>query len=180
MRGAVIWIKGSLCFTYMLASYWADPYNHTPYLCYPTNLQVQPTSPTSTSLWVMEIPSIYALLAKLLNLKLAFARRSIVQPQGPQNTTMIALCKEPMPKIRNKSSQKNNCAATNPILIFMCLWAIYIFPRSICLFCCRKYVDRSWKYINRSQKHECGNWNWGHAIPRKGIHNGIFIAVQRL
>ncbi len=36
-------------------------------------------------------------------------------------------------------------------------WAIYIFTRSICLFCCRKYVDRSWEYKNRS--------------------HGIFIAV---
>jgi hypothetical protein len=23
--------------------------------------------------------------------------------------------------------------------------------------------------INRSQTHECGNWDWGRAIPRKGI-----------
>ncbi len=53
---------------------------------------------------------------------------------------------------------------------FMRLWVIYIFPRSVCLFCWRKYVDRSWDYINRSQTHECGNWGWGCAIPRKGIH----------
>jgi hypothetical protein len=35
----------------------------------------------------------------------------------------------------------------------------------------RKYVDRSWEYINRShsQTHECRNWGWGRAIPRKGI-----------
>ncbi len=37
------------------------------------------------------------------------------------------------------------------ISTFMCLWAIYIFPRLIFLFCCRKYVGRSWGYINRSQ-----------------------------
>ncbi len=42
-----------------------------------------------------------------------------------------------------------------PISTFMRLWAIYIFPRSVSLFCCRKYVDRSWDYINRSQAHEC-------------------------
>ncbi len=24
--------------------------------------------------------------------------------------------------------------------------------------------------INRSQTHECGNWDWGRAIPRKGIY----------
>ncbi len=30
--------------------------------------------------------------------------------------------------------------------------------------------DRSWEYINRSPTHECGNWGWGRAIPRKGIY----------
>jgi len=52
---------------------------------------------------------------------------------------------------------------------FMCLRANYVFPRWVCLFCWRKYVDWSWEYINRSKTHECGNWGWGHAIPRKGI-----------
>ncbi len=61
-----------------------------------------------------------------------------------------------------------------PIFTFMRLWAIYIFPRSVCLFCWRKYVDRSWDYINRSQTHECWNWGWGRAIPRKGIHKWGF------
>ncbi len=37
-----------------------------------------------------------------------------------------------------------------------------------------KYVDRSWEYINRSQIHECGNWDWSCAIPRKGIHKWDF------
>ncbi len=32
------------------------------------------------------------------------------------------------------------------------------------------YVDRSWEYIDRSQTHECGNWGWGRAIPRKEIY----------
>ncbi len=38
-----------------------------------------------------------------------------------------------------------------------------------------KYVDRSWEYINRSQTHECGNWDWGPTIPRKGIHKWDFF-----
>ncbi len=37
-----------------------------------------------------------------------------------------------------------------------------------------KYVDRSWVYINRSQTHECRNWVWGRAIPRKGINKWDF------
>ncbi len=56
----------------------------------------------------------------------------------------------------------------------MCLWAIYIFPRSVSIFCWRKYVDRSWDYINCSRTHECWNWGWGRAIPRKGIYKGDF------
>jgi hypothetical protein len=38
-----------------------------------------------------------------------------------------------------------------------------------------KDVDRSWEYINGSQIHECGNWAWGRAIPRKGIHKRDFL-----
>ncbi len=79
-------------------------------------------------------------------------RQAVYAPSGQLH------CKEPIPpKIRNKYSQKRNCAAK--ISTFMCLWAIYILPRSICLFFCRKYVDRSWEYINRSKTQEFGNWD---------------------
>ncbi len=50
---------------------------------------------------------------------------------------------------------------------------LYI-PTIDSLFCWRKYVDRSWDYINRSLPHECWNWGWGRAIPRKGINKGDF------
>ncbi len=82
----------------------------------------------------------------------------------------LAHCKDKMPKIWNKYSQERNIGASARISTFMCLLANYIFPRWVCLFCWRKYVDRSWEYINRSQTHKCGNWGWGRAIPRKGIH----------
>ncbi len=77
-------------------------------------------------------------------------------------------------KFRYKYSQKRNYVATVPISTIMCLWAIYTFPRSICLFRCKKYVDRTWECINRSQTHECVNWDWGRAIPRKEIYRCDF------
>jgi hypothetical protein len=83
-------------------------------------------------------------------------------------------CKDKIPKFRNKHSQKRNIGVSVPISTFMRLWAIYIFPRPVSLFCWRKYVDQSWDYINRSQAHECWNWGWGREIPRKGIHHGDF------
>ncbi len=45
-------------------------------------------------------------------------------------------------------------------------WSVY--------FAAAKYVDRSLEYINRSQPHQCGNWDGGRAIPRKGIHKWDF------
>jgi hypothetical protein len=64
-------------------------------------------------------------------------------------------------KIRFMYSHKWNCEASFPISTLMYLWAIYIFPRSLCLFCCCKIGERSWEYINRSQIHECRNWERG-------------------
>ncbi len=72
--------------------------------------------------------------------------------------------------------QNRNIMFCLPVPTLIYLWEIYIFPRSVCLFCCSagNYVDQSLEYINSSQTHECGNWDRGRAIPRKGIHKWNF------
>ncbi len=54
------------------------------------------------------------------------------------------------------------------------LWAIYIFPHRFAYSATGTCVDWSWEYINRSQTHECGNWDWGHATPFLGIRKWDF------
>ncbi len=83
-------------------------------------------------------------------------------------------CKETIPTIRNKYSQKRNCAATVPIPKFMFLWAIYIFPWSVCLFYCLTIgMDRTWEYIDRSHRHMLVDR--GRAIPFLGKHKSKFL-----
>ncbi len=37
------------------------------------------------------------------------------------------------------------------------------------LFPAAEWADRSWEYMNRTQKHECRNWDWGRAVSLLGI-----------
>ncbi len=103
-----------------------------------------------------------------------------VKKQEDQNFTLGPHCKDKIPQIRNKYFQNRNIGASVPISTFMCLWKMYLFLQSVCLFCWRKYVDQSWDYIDRSQTHECEIWDWGRAIPRKGIHKKDFPSSAHL
>jgi hypothetical protein len=60
------------------------------------------------------------------------------------------------------------------VLTLIYLWEIYLFPGSVGLFCCRKYVDWSWEYIDRSQTHECGK---AAQFPENEYIDVIFFAV---
>ncbi len=87
-------------------------------------------------------------------------------------------CKDTIPKIRNKYSQKNNCAASVPISTCMCLWAIYIFPWSASPFCCRNICGP----ILRIDKSLTDTWTLKLGLRLRNSFSGItymvfFIAV---
>jgi len=82
--------------------------------------------------------------------------------------------KDTIQKIRNKYSQKRNCRASVPMSTFICLWAIYIFPRLVCLFCGRK-ICRSILGIYKSLT---DTWMWWFSFWE--YINGIFVAVCSL
>ncbi len=67
--------------------------------------------------------------------------------------SVLLLCT--VPKILCMYSQKWNCAVSFPIPTFMYLWAIYIFPGSVCLFGCSKIAHRSWEYKSLTD-----TWMW--------------------
>jgi hypothetical protein len=64
-----------------------------------------------------------------------------------------------------------NCAASVPISTFMCLRAIYIFLYDLFTYFLQqnRQINRGNIYVNRSQTHDCGNWDCGLAIPFLGI-----------
>ncbi len=66
--------------------------------------------------------------------------------------------------------EKEFCAASVPFSTLMCLWAIYIYIPTISppIFLQQNRQTDLWEYINRSQKHECRNWDCG-GVPFLGI-----------
>ena len=56
--------------------------------------------------------------------------------------------------------EKEMCGLYCPNSTFMCMWAIYIFPRSVYLFCCENmWTDPGNIWI--AQTHSCGKWGLG-------------------
>jgi hypothetical protein len=68
-----------------------------------------------------------------------------------------------------------NCAASLPISTFICVCERFIYSQDrSTYFPAAEKADPSWEFINRSQTHECGNWDCGRASPFLGIFVSVF------
>ncbi len=77
-------------------------------------------------------------------------------------------------KFETNIPRKRIARGFSPIFTFMCLWAIYILPRSVCLFWCRK-IDGPILGIYKLLT-DIWMWklDWGRPIPFLGIHKRDF------
>ncbi len=77
------------------------------------------------------------------------------------------------------SKTELQCYVSQFLHCYNCERFIYFQDRST-YSCEGKYADGSWEYVNHSQTHGCGNWDWGRAIPRKVIHKWDFRCSVKL
>ncbi len=84
--------------------------------------------------------------------------------------------KDKIPNFRNKYYLKKGISGSRSQFPHSCDLYISTIGLPILL----EEICRPRDYINRSQTHECWNWGWGHAIPRKGIHKWDFVAVLNI
>ncbi len=60
--------------------------------------------------------------------------------------------------------KERNCTASQSQFPHSCVCERFIYSHDwSAYFAAGKSVDRSWELVNRSQTHECGNWDWGPA-----------------
>jgi hypothetical protein len=64
-------------------------------------------------------------------------------------------CKDTIPKIRKKYSQKWNCAALRSRFLHSCICERFLYIPKIGM---QNRCTDPWEKINRSQIHKCGNW----------------------
>jgi hypothetical protein len=74
-------------------------------------------------------------------------------------------CKDTIPKILNKNIPRKGIVWPQSQFPHSCVCEQFIYSHDRSAYSAAgKNVDWSGEYINRSQTHECGNWDWGWAI----------------
>jgi hypothetical protein len=130
--------------------------------------------PTQMVFYKVQIGKSYVVIVLILREGLLLNRILCTQSELDQPHIQ---CKDTIPKIRNKYSQKRNCEASVTISTLMYLWGIYTYIPTIglpILLQENMWTQNLWEYINQSQTPECGYWDWGHAIYFLGIHKWDF------
>ncbi len=78
------------------------------------------------------------------------------RPHLPDSTrNHLPHCKRQNTDISKQIFPEKEYRVSVPISTFMRLWVIHIFPRLVCLFCWRKYVDQSCLYKSLTD-----TWMW--------------------
>ncbi len=103
-------------------------------------------------------------------------RKGIARPQSQFPKCLVpVLCIPRNETARPRYFQNRIIMFCLSISTLMYLWAIYIFPRIDMPILLREICGPiQGIYLNRSQTHECGIWDWDPAIPKKGIHKWDF------
>ncbi len=87
----------------------------------------------------------------------------------------VVHCKDTIPKIRKQIFPEKELRGHSPNFPHSCLCEQFIyFQLSISITAAGKCVDRTWKYINRSQTHECEKWGLRPRKSQKRIHKWDF------
>ena len=111
----------------------------------------------------------------MYNIKLRSSGKAFAKSTGFYDLCYLLLIVCTFPKIQFMYSQKQNCVVSFPIPTFMYLWVIYIFPGSICLFCCSK-IGVLFVGIYKSLKDTwCRNWERCRTVSILGTHKSDLL-----